>query len=570
MKGYFSLVLHSHLPYVLGHGRWPHGTDWLNEAAAETYIPILNVINELASEGIPAKITIGISPVLCEQLRHQNFVEEFSGYLQQKITAAQEDYIQFKKFDQKEYQPLAEMWQQYYAGIKDSFERYNRDLISEFKILQDAGNIEIITCAATHGYLPLLSQDTSCQAQIKAAVYNYEKLFGRRPRGIWLPECAYRPAYNWSPPVEIEGVKGPYHRKGIEEFLSENGLEYFIVDTATLKGGKAIGVYIDRFEALRTLWGQFEKEFKPRDIEPEKTPQEIYLVGSREGRAPVAVFTRDPETGLQVWSGEWGYPGDGNYLDFHKKRFPGGHRYWRVTSAKADLALKEIYDPVIASSRVPENAAHFAGMIKRILLDYHRANGHAGIICAPYDAELYGHWWFEGPRFIKQVIKNLHHDPDIAAMTCSEYDDLARPLKVISLPEGSWGEGGYHYIWLNENNSWTWKHIYQYEIQMQKIADKCLESDNSELMEIGKQAARELMLLSASDWQFLISTWSARDYAEMRLATHFGNFDRLAKMVDEFSGKLSKADTEFLHELQYQDDLFAEIKLEWFAAVEFP
>ena len=570
MIGYFGLVLHAHLPYVLGHGRWPHGTDWLNEATAETYIPILNAVNELAAEGIKAKLTIGISPVLCEQLKHAKFEEEFASYLKQKIEAAEEDYVQFKKFDQREYIPLAEMWQKFYSHIGDSYKRNNRDLIGEFKRLQDGGYIEILTCGATHGYLPLLSQDTSCQAQIKQAVYNYDKHFGRRPRGIWLPECAYRPAYAWKPPVEVEGIKGPYPRKGVEEFLSENGLEYFIVDSATLKGGKAIGVYIDRFDALRSLWGQFEKEFKPREVEPEKTPQETYLVGSREGRAPVAVFTRDPETGLQVWSGEWGYPGDGNYLDFHKKRFPGGHRYWKVTSAKADLALKEIYNPEIALGRIPENAAHFAGMIKRILHDYHKSTGRAGLICAPYDAELYGHWWFEGPLFIKQVIKNMQADTDYAVATCSELKDAFRPDKVISLPEGSWGEGGYHYIWLNENNSWTWKHIYQYEIQMQKIANKCLESGDHELMEIGKQAARELMLLSASDWQFLISTWAARDYAEMRLATHFANFERLAKMVESYGGKISEADSEFLSELKYQDDLFSEIKLEWFARIEFP
>lgn len=570
MIGYFSLVLHAHLPYVLGHGRWPHGTDWLNEATAETYIPILNVINELAAKGISAKITFSISPVLCEQLKHRTFVDEFTGYLKQKIKAAEEDYIQFKKFGQIDYLPLAEMWRNHYIAVSEAFERYNRDLINEFRHLQDAGHIEVITCSATHGYLPLLSQDTTIQAQVKQAVSAYENHFGRVPRGLWLSECAYRPSYTWKPPVDIDGLERSYTRKGIEEFLSENGLEYFIVDNATLKGGKAIGVYIDRFKALKTLWRQFEKEFKPREEEPEKTPQEVYLVGSREGRAPVAVFTRDPQTGLQVWSGEWGYPGDGNYLDFHKKRFPGGHRYWKVTSAKADLADKEIYNPDYAKGRLPENASHFSEMIKMILKDHHKQSEKAGIVCAPYDAELFGHWWFEGPEFIKQVISNLHNEPEYNSTTCAAYKDIANPNEVISLPEGSWGEGGYHYIWLNENTIWTWKHIYKYEMQMQIIATKCLKSNKPELIDIGRQAAREFMLLCASDWQFLISTWSARDYAEMRLAAHFGNFERLAKMVDEYSGDLNSTEAEFLYELKQQDDLFEDIDLEWFARVEFP
>ncbi len=570
MNGYFSLVLHAHLPYVLGHGRWPHGTDWLNEATAETYIPMLNAINDLAGEGIKAGITIGISPVLCEQLNHTIFIEEFSSYLKQKIDAAENDLVEFNKFDQKEYLPLAEMWRDQYRSIKQSYERYGKNLVNEFRRLQDSGHIEIMTCGATHSYLALLSQDTSCQAQVKQAVSSYERHFGRKPRGIWLPECAYRPAYPWSPPVEVEGLKGPYNRKGLEEFLSENELEYFVVDSATLKGGKAIGVYVDRFEALKTLWGQFEKEFKPREEEPEKTPQEVYIAGSREGRAPVAVFTRDPETGLQVWSGEWGYPGDGNYLDFHKKRFPGGHRYWKITSPKADLADKEIYNPEYALARIPENASHFAEMIKNILGNYRKENGKPGIVCAPYDAELFGHWWFEGPLFIKEVIKKLAKEPEYDSLTCSAYKDIANPNKVISLPEGSWGEGGYHYIWLNENTSWTWKHIYEFEIQMQEIANKCLESNNPELIDIGKQAAREFMLLSASDWQFLISTWAARDYAELRLDRHFNYFRKLVEMIENYNDSLSAGEAEFLQDLKIQDDLFPDIDLEWFARVEFP
>ena len=201
---------------------------------------------------------------------------------------------------------LAYLWKDYYSKIKSDFEnRYGRNIIHQFKKLQDDGYIEVMTCAATHGYLPLLSQDTSVQAQVKQAVQSYNHFFGKPPRGIWLPECAYRPGYKWVPPVKTSLGKKSYLRKGVEEFLSENGIDYFIIDNALLKGGKAIGVYIDRVEALRKLWGQYEKEYAPREEDVEKTPREVYLIGT-EGKKPVAVFTRDPETGLQVWSGEWG------------------------------------------------------------------------------------------------------------------------------------------------------------------------------------------------------------------------------------------------------------------------
>jgi 1,4-alpha-glucan branching enzyme len=323
MFGYFVLVLHTHLPYVVGHGRWPHGMDWLNEAASECYIPLLNVFNELRNEGVNFKVTINISPILAEQLASREFAEEFLQYLDMRINLAEEDEVEFKRTGRKNLAKVAKFWKEFYSEIKRNFiDTYHTDLLSAFRSLQDSGHIEIITCAATHAYLPLLALDTSVQAQIKLAVKTHEKYFGRKPEGIWLPECAYRPAYRWKIPVELEQNLTPteYERKGIEEFLSENGLKFFFVDTATLRGGKTIGIYIERFEGLRRLWEQFESQVKYRP-EEEKSPYEIYLVGSgKPEKKPVAVLTRDPKTGLQVWSGEWGYPGDAWYLDFHKKK----------------------------------------------------------------------------------------------------------------------------------------------------------------------------------------------------------------------------------------------------------
>ncbi len=568
-RGYFSFVLHSHLPYVLNHGRWPHGTSWLNEAAAETYIPILLVCDNLVKQGISPKFTIGISPVLCEQLAHDSFRSEFDEYLEERVEAAASDCEEFYRTGQGEFLSIAHMWEDFYKLISGVFhDDYNQDLIGAFRRLQDGGHIEVITCGATHGYLPLLCLDESCQAQIKQAVSSYERHFGKKPRGIWLPECAYRPSYNWSPPVAVENLPETYHRKGIEEFLSENGIEYFFVDSATLKGGRAIGVYVDRFDALKSLWGRFEEQYEPREEESEKTPLSAYLVGNKEGIRPVGVFTRHPDTSLQVWSGEWGYPGDGNYLDFHKKRFPGGHRYWKVTSAKTDLADKAIYEPGRIPGRLDENAAHFAGLISRALLDHNKATEESGILIAPFDSELFGHWWFEGPIFLQKVIEIISASEEIGLCTAGEYFDLNKPSRVISLPEGSWGEGGYHYIWLNEWTGWTWKHVYEDEIRMKQLASEYNESSGVKKRIIA-QAARELMLLSASDWQFLISTWAARDYAETRIAAHHEAFGKLAEMADR-ADSLSDGEFSYLSDLERRDDLFPDIDPAWFAKVEFP
>ncbi len=575
-KGYFAFVLHTHLPYVLQHGRWPHGTDWLSEAAAETYLRLIQIIDELIAEGYKPKLTIDISPVLCEQLADEAFKEEFVSYLKAKAEAAHHDAEEFYKYDQENMLKNAHYWEGFYDNRLRQFEKIGRDIIGQLKRLQDDGYLEIMTCGATHGYGPLLSRDESVQAQYKLAKKNYRKHFGREPRGTWLPECAYRPRYQWKPPIPINGKRTATLRKGMDEFLSENGLEFFIVDTTLLKGGESIGVYIDRFEALRRLWGQFEKEYKPREEDKEKTPREVYLVNSAsEGKKPTAIFTRDPETGLLVWSGEHGYPGDGNYLDFHKKRFPGGHRYWAVTSAKADLGDKVEYILENAHERVPENGAHYAGKIHEILEAYYDESGEAGILVAPYDAELFGHWWFEGPMFLKEVIARVAEDPEVQLTFLSEHLDRTKPSDVVSIPEGSWGEGGHHYIWLNKDTEWTWRKIYRAEERMVGLASYYAANKDSiddELVEIMKQAARELMLLSASDWQFLISTWAARDYAELRLTTHYEDFRKLANMCDRLKrgGKLSSGDREYFNDCRRRDACFPEIELEWFAGVEYP
>jgi 1,4-alpha-glucan branching enzyme len=575
-KGYFAFVLHGHLPYVLAHGRWPHGMDWLNEATAETYLPLLRIINELVDEGVHPKLTIGLSPVLCEQLADNSFKDEFVRYLNQKIEATQHDAAEFAKYRLENMLANARFWEKFYSQTLEHFNNIGQDILFEFRRLQDEGYVEIITCGATHGYYPLLSRDESLQAQTKAAVKNYEKHFGRKPRGFWLPECAYRPRYRWSPPVPIHGSQEAYDRKGVDEFLTENGLDFFIIDSALLKGGKSIGVYIDRFEALKRLWGQFESQYRPREEEEDKTPREVYLVSSSpEGKKPTAVFTRDPETGLLVWSGEHGYPGDGNYLDFHKKRFPGGLRYWAVTSSKADLADKVEYHRESAMGRVPENAGHFAGKVADILSAYHDTAGQAGILVAPYDAELFGHWWFEGPEFLKQVLKNIHHNENVELTFLADHLDRIRPTRVISLPEGSWGKGNHHFIWLNEDNEWTWKHIYESEARMCELARFWQENPdkrNDDLKRILKQLARELMLMSASDWQFLISTWAARDYAELRLSEHYEVFKRLATMAEKkINGQpIAEGEWQFLEDCAKRDNLFDELEIEWFARVEYP
>lgn len=556
-KGKLHIILHSHLPYVLGHGTWPHGTDWLFEAASETYIPLLIEFEKLIEEDIPFKMSISITPILCEQLEHRFFAGGFINYLEQKISSARQNREVFHAIGENELAKLAEMWESEFFKIRVFFEdNLGSSIIGGFKRLQDEGRIEIITCAATHGYLPLLGTDESVIAQIRTGVSSYERFFDKKPDGIWLPECAYRPAYNWKPPVDDWPT---FDRIGVEEALFDESILWTTVDSHLLVGGETMGVYIDRYESLKALWARFSEKYSPAPCDSEKTTLIPYIISSPGKSAGCAVLFRDADTGLQVWSGEYGYPGNPAYLEFHKKHFPGGHRYWRVTNAKADLADKEIYHPEWITDTIAEQASHFVSLVENKL-----ENG--GVLTAPFDAELFGHWWFEGPRWLSEVARRVAKNNKIGMTTGSEAIRENPPKEVLALPEGSWGQGGFHFIWLNEWTEWTWRKIYKAEYRFKELIKKWAEKgSDAQIEKILIQTARELLLLESSDWQFLISTWSARDYAENRILFHYDAFDKLAgyseKLLD--GQKLTHEERTRFSLLAEQDNPFPDLKLDF-------
>lgn len=570
--GAFCLVLHTHLPYVLGHSTWPHGANMLYEAAAECYLPLLRVFRNLAWDGINPNVCLGLTPIVVEQLADDRFREWFPHYLTDRIHMAEANEGEFRYRGDGHLAWLAECWTAHYRELERFYiEELDRDIVGAFRALQDQGALEIMTSGATHGYFPLLYEDASIQAQVRQGVQNHLRHFGRHPRGFWLPECAYRPRTAWAPPAEIQPPDGAtWERKGVEEFLGENGIDYFIVDTHMLTGGDPLPVDVSFENTLGKAWGRITRRNEPPRPSVEKTPHWAWFVGTRfEDHPPVACLVRHKEVAAQVWSADFGYPGDGWYLEFHKKHLPGDHRYWRVTDDRNDLATKEPYSPEMAQQRLREQAGHFVAMIHDVLEAQPRPYGRRPLICVPFDAELFGHWWYEGPAWLEQVIRWMHEDPAVQAMTGSQYLADTTPAAAITLPEGSWGAGGGHHVWLNEETAWSWRRIYQAERRMVHLARAFRGTPDQQLAAMLAQAARELLLLQASDWQFLISTGGAPDYAAHRLVAHHTDFNRVAELAERWARHehLSDDDWRFFGSLCDRDRPFPHIDPDWWAEV---
>jgi len=543
----FVLMLHSHLPWVLNHGRWPHGSDWLSEGALDTYLPLLETLQELERERVPAPVTIGFTPVLANQLASPVFVEELEAFLAQRLEACDQAAADLISTDPR-LVPLVGFWRDRFTRLRDLFRAIGGDLVAAFRDLEARGRIEILGSAATHGFLPLLGRDESIRLQLAVGVAEHRRLFGRAPAGAWLPECAYRPRGPWAP---WPGAPRSGVRRGIEEHLGDAGFGFFFVDAHMAAAGRPLGVYGDPLVGPREA---------PADIELAalhalRTPYRAYRVSPARGTASVAAFVRDPRASMQVWSRHQGYPGAAEYLEFHKIRWPGGLKLWRVTGGGVDLGDKQPYDPTDARGQARGHARHFAALLGRIADG--ASPGPDGVIAAPFDTELFGHWWFEGPDFLGDVYRALPEQSSVRPTTGSRHlaDHAARG--AIRLPEGTWGANGDYSMWLGPATAWTWERLWPLEQRFWDVAAEALEQPAAR--PVLAQAARSLLLTQSSDWQFIISTGAVADYAVRRFTQHCIETEKLVAAVTPGSGSSLEEGQALAAELARRDHLFPDI-----------
>ncbi len=545
----FVLTLHSHLPWVLHHGRWPHGSDWLCEAAVDTYLPLLDGLLQLEREGVPAPVTLGITPVLAAQLVHPSFAKELRDFLGQRLETCAEAPEALAETHDERLVPIAQWWERRYRHLLDVFERADGDIAGAFGALARRGRLELISSCATHGFLPLLGRDESIRLQLYAGRDEHRRIFGMEPAGAWLPECAFRPPGPWAPMGAVPSA----WRAGTAEHLRAAGYSFFFVDAHLVKAGGYLGQYhevplgAERFDQESHV--PAGKEPTPR---ARRSPYWPYrMPGSDTGAdAPLFALVRDPRTSLQIWSKFQGYPGDLNYLEFHKIRWPGGLKLWRVDAPGADLGAKGPYAPAAARGKAAEHAAHFAGVLSGTA-----ATQDGVVIVAPFDTELFGHWWFEGVDFVADLYRNLRGAPAVPATSSTVITEGgSRP--IVRLAEGSWGNHGDFSMWLSEETKWTWDRLWPLEDRFWAIAPLALAGDEQRRTVLA-QAARSMLLAQASDWQFIISTGAAGDYAGHRLLLHCEDAESLLRGLEPAASPERYAEAVAEAErLRERDDLF--------------
>jgi 1,4-alpha-glucan branching enzyme len=534
--GSFCMVLHGHMPYVLWHGSWPHGEDWLYEAAAETYLPLLSVIDRCVYLNCNPKLTIGLTPVLLEQLAHRRFKDGFRIYLDDYRQRAKDDRRQFEQANQMHMAFLAGRWEEFYTKLSQQFNDIDCNIPIAFERRFRAGQIELLTSAATHGYMPLLLEDSSIHAQVRAGLNTSQRILGVKPTGMWLPEGAYRPAGSWTPAIPWGSHNG---RVGIERLVGQEGITHFFVDSQLING-------------------------EPSIHEP------VLVKDSFNGVSPVTAFARDADICKHVWCKFVGYPANSVYLEFHKRHSPRrGLRYWKITDRKSGLGSKDLYYPDDVPSKIHEHVQHFCGQVKRRLYEYRSRTGKNGVVVACFDSELFGHWWFEGPRFLGDVLLTLNADPDVDLCTSQEYLQSHQPVRRETLSAGSWGEGGDNRVWAANELKWLWEMEYCCETLFGKLTYNLPWRKQSELRKILEKAGRELLLLQASDWPFVISRKQAPDYGAKRFVGHVSRFDILTDMAErlaedpQYLQKLNDVQKLELKNIDAHDVVFPEIDLNW-------
>ncbi len=490
MTPYFSLVLHAHLPYVLHEEPDRLEERWMYEAVTETYIPLIWGFEKSTSD---TRYTLSISPPVLEMLANELFQERYLQYLDRTLELLEKEQV-FTEVEEE--LDVIQFYYNRFKKIKQTFMEWNCNLISAFRYYVQEEKAECITSTATHAFLPYIQTEQGVRAQIVYGLQCFEHHFGFKPDGIWLPECAFTP--------------------GLDKILYEEGVRYTFVDE----------------ETVRTL------EPKPDNIHaPVYSPHGIVL------------FPRRMDLSKKVWDSNVGYPGDYDYREFYRDvgydrnheyilpyihpdgiRIDTGLKYHRITG-KTDA--KDYYRRNWALGKVEQHAKDFVRSIRDSFTGG-REDGRQVLSLTSFDAELFGHWWFEGPEWIERL-QAYSSQENIEWITPAEF--VKRHHEELSTHHAcfsTWGRNNYGEVWLNESNEWIYRHLHAMETELIK---QFAEVDSSDAFneKVLTQMTREWLLATSSDWAFIMDHETTSEYAASRTKEHIQAFYELNDILKDSS-----------------------------------
>lgn len=515
-KGYLTLILHSHLPFVK-HPEEDYFIEenWLYEAIVESYLPLYHIFNNLLSEHVNFEITMSMTPPLITMLQDSLLMERFDTYLKNRISLI---YDELRSSRDEKVKEVLSFYLERFKSLRNIFvDELKGDILSGYKRLFESGCLELITSTATHEILPLELNEKIREVQVKLGVEVFKKAFDTMPSGLWLGECAYT--------------------EGIDKILSKNEIRFTMLDTHGI-------LYAN-----------------PTPVFGVSAP-----IVSESG---VVFFGRDPDATKQVWSAQEGYPGDFRYREFYKDigydistekvkkylhpagfRFDSGIKIHRI-SGKVPLNKKELYSRNEALSVAQTHAGNFMFNREREAEYLYSLMGLPPIIVTPFDTELFGHWWFEGPEFLGSLLEDISKFSGVIdTITPFNYIKKFPRVQIATPSTSTWGDGGYFKVWLNDKTDWIYPHLHLMGAEMIELAKKYRKANPLERRALN-QMGRELMLAESSDWAFLISVGTAVEYATMREKFHINAFYNLREQL-----LTHKIDEGLLGVLEHKDSIF--------------
>jgi 1,4-alpha-glucan branching enzyme len=527
-RGELALVLHTHLPHLAGHGVWPVGEEWLLQAWGTSWLPVTRTLERLAAEGHTDLLTLSVTPTTAWQVADPRLADELGGWLAAAMWRSEEQ--RWHHLMGSEVTALSTHWWRHFRdlGAYHADVQARGGLLAVWDTLARAGVIELLAGPATHPYLPLEPAPAMIDAQLATGIGAHRR-WTDWSGGLWPPELAYRPAGRVGDPtaapvaIDADGTPelvrtGP-ELPGLEEHYARHGVTHVLVDGPTL---------------VRAAGGEERDWTRRPDPTPvgRDAPEEVLHDGVRIGSSDVVAFGRDLSVAYHVWSPSEGYPGGAWYLDHYATGGFGVHRSWRVTDRSLPPDAKAPYVPARAAEQVEEDAQHFVGVVRATL-----APRPGGVVVAAYDTELLGHWWHEGPSWLGRVLELVAADPALRTTTLASRVARRPPTRRLTLPESSWGYAKGHASWVTAETREVWDVLRR----SSALARRTLAGGRGGT-DLRAAVARELALLHASDWPFMMTRGRSPGYALDRVRGHADRLQALCDAIESDASSVSDAD----------------------------